>query len=247
MSIQSWNSVQSAELEMATSLALVTPGEHLPRQGPDPRLLILLHGLTGNHTQWLVRADLQELADRHNLVIALPDGQRSFWLNQVHGLRWGAWVGAELPALLARRLRLSPDRPLIGGLSMGGYGALRAAFDYPRTFAGAFSLSGTLDVTEPAFRGRHPDLYQIGFGSDEAARPEDDLVARAGGSAELPPVFASCGTGDRLLDQNRRFAEAMGRSGHRMEYREGPGEHNFAFWTHWLPVATEWTLAAASN
>lgn len=231
---------------MATSATVFTP-EVMNR----PRLLILLHGLTGNHAVWAVRTDLQALADKHGLVIALPDGARSFWLDQEVGMNWGKWVGSELPDLLRATLRVSRMREdtFVGGLSMGGYGAFRAAFDYPQNFAGAFALSGTLDVAEEAFRGRHPDLYEIGFGNTVSPRPEDDLVARVseqtgegdGAQCSLADVryFAVCGESDRLLEQNRRFRDAAGKAGMKLEYREGPGQHNYRFWNEWLPVAMD--------
>lgn len=193
MTMQTWNDVRSQTLQMATSATVFTP-EVMRR----PRLLILLHGLTGNHAVWPVRTDLQALADKHSLVIALPDGARSFWLDQEVGLKWGKWVGAELPELLRATLRVSTAREdtFIGGLSMGGYGAFRAAFDYPQNFAGAIALSGALDVAEEAFRGRHPDLYEVGFGNPDRPRPEDDLVARAahGGARPGADVTAQAAT-----------------------------------------------------
>ncbi len=240
MTTQTWHDVRSSALGMATTLTVITPEamEH-------PGLLILLHGLTGNHAVWPIRTDLQTLADRHQLVIALPDGQRSFWIDQARGLRWGLWVGSELPGLLRETLRISREREdtLIGGLSMGGYGAFRAALDYPQTFGGAFSLSGTLDVLEDAFRSRHPDLYELGFGDTIRPRPKDDLVGRlrAGEGTVLAqtPLFAVCGERDRLLSQNRRFAEEAAAVGVSLDYREGPGVHNFRFWNQWLPEALD--------
>lgn len=222
MSIQLWTQLRSESLDMDTSVAIVSSDRD------DSRLLILLHGLTGNHMQWF-RADLLGLARQYNLTIALPDGQRSFWIDQELGLPWGRWVGSELPELLHRQLRVMPGS-LIGGLSMGGYGAFRAAFDYPNDFIGAFSLSGTLDISEAAFRSRHPDLYQLGFGSPAAPRSCDDLVARV---APQIPLFACCGTEDRLFQQNLRFVEAHPE----VVFDSGPGGHDFQFWKHWLPIA----------
>ena len=190
MTMQTWSDVRSQALGMATSLTVFTPEAMTRQDSPVPGLLILLHGLTGNHAVWSMRTDLQSLADRHNLVIALPDGARSFWLDQAVGLEWGRWVGSELPSLLRSVLRVSAARSetFIGGLSMGGYGAVRAAFDYPRTFGGVISLSGTLDVAERAFRSRHLDLYEIGFGDLERPRRSDDLVTRMTAAAPGAPT-----------------------------------------------------------
>ena len=190
MTMQTWSDVRSQALGMATSLTVFTPEAMTRQESRVPGLLVLLHGLTGNHAVWPMRTDLQSLADRHNLVIALPDGARSFWLDQAVGLEWGRWVGSELPSLLRSVLRISDARSetFIGGLSMGGYGAVRAAFDYPRTFGGVISLSGTLDVAERAFRSRHLDLYEIGFGDLERPRRSDDLVTRMTAAAPAAPT-----------------------------------------------------------
>ena len=190
MTMQTWSDVRSQALGMATSLTVFTPEAMTRQESRVPGLLVLLHGLTGNHAVWPMRTDLQSLADRHNLVIALPDGARSFWLDQAVGLEWGRWVGSELPSLLRSVLRVSAARSetFIGGLSMGGYGAVRAAFDYPRTLGGVISLSGTLDVAERAFRSRHLDLYEIGFGDLERPRRSDDLVTRMAAAAPGAPT-----------------------------------------------------------
>lgn len=225
-----------------------TAGESSAQAGDTgtPGLLILLHGLTGNHAIWPMRTDLQTLCDIHNLVIALPDGQRSFWIDQAVGLKWGTWVGQELPRQLQNTLRVSRSRAetFIGGLSMGGYGAFRTAFDFPETFAGALSLSGTLDVAERAFRSRHLDLYETGFGNLQTPRPEDDLIARMTNQNTSDTMrdtrfFACCGTDDRLLKQNRHFRDVAGNTSLDLAYAEGPGSHDFRFWNDWLPVALD--------
>ncbi len=260
MSFQLWSQVRSAALGMDTALTVVTPpvrsaastakgtvGNVSGDYSTPPRLLILLHGLTGNHLQYVPHINLSALAERHNLVIALPDGNRSFWIDQAYGLRWGQWVGEELPQLLRSTLRLGtqPQDLLIGGLSMGGYGAVRAVFDYPETFGGAFSLSGTLDVAEPAFSERHPDLYQTGFGCTDpaASHPgtQNDLLRRLESSAHtLPPMFICCGTEDRLLAQNERFVAAAQRAEISPQWHRGPGDHTFKYWRQMLPIALDY-------
>lgn len=247
MTLQTWVNVPSKALDMRTSIIVLTPeGDSFSPvarpAGEDPGLLILLHGLTSNASMWPIRDDLLAHASKHNLVIALPDGERSFWLNQAHGLQWGKWVGEELPELLRQTLRISTKREdtYIGGFSMGGYGAFHAALDYPQTFGSAFSLSGVLDVTEPAFVARHPDLFDIGFGNPTAPRPQDDLVARVkAGDGKGVQFFATCGEGDRLYSQNMTFKAAAEEQGLDFKWQSGPGVHNWRFWNEWLPKALD--------
>lgn len=247
MTLQTWVNVPSKALAMRTSLIVITPeGDGFNPvarpEGADPGLLILLHGLTANASMWPIRDDLLAHASKHNLVIALPDGERSFWLNQAHGLRWGEWVGAELPDILRRTLRVSTRKEdtYIGGFSMGGYGAFHAALDYPQTFGAAFSLSGVLDVAEDGFANRHPDLFTTGFGNPSVPRPEDDLVARVrAGDGRTVKLFAACGEGDRLHSQNLTFLDAAEESGLDLTWKSAPGVHNFRFWNEWLPKALD--------
>lgn len=212
-----------------------------PPEGGWP-LLVLLHGLSGNHMQWPSHVDVQTLASRRGMVIAMPDGARSFWVDAVHGLSWGTWVGSELPQLVRNMLRVSTSREhtMVGGLSMGGYGAAHAALDHPEVFGAAFSLSGTLDVTETAFQGRHPDLFEYYLGGYDVAGGPHDLVSRiAAGEGRDLRLFAACGSQDRLIDQNHRFRDVAGEVGLPLRWEEGPGNHDFAFWAPWLPRALE--------
>lgn len=236
MTLQLWSNVRSTALEMDTTMAVVTP----TTADAPPGVLILLHGLTGNDQQYLTHLNMQLLADTFGTVIALPQGSRSFWINQAHGLAYGTWVGEELPRLLRQTLRVSHRRAdtIIGGLSMGGYGAFRAAFDYPQNFGGAFSLSGTLDVSEAAFRGRHPDLYDVGFGDPDRPGTTNDLLQRLQDAPpDLPPLYLACGSEDRLWDQNQRFVATAIETQTDFEWVPAAGAHNFQYWGRELPDA----------
>ena len=203
-----------------------------------PGVLYLLHGLTGDHSAWVRYSDVERLADRHNLVIVMPSGGRSFWVDESHGLAYFTWLTTELPALINTTLHVATGRAhtLIAGLSMGGYGAFLAALHYPDRYSAAGAFSGTLDIDEAAFRGRHEDAFCDSFASDIAAA-EQDLMALLAHNADVqrqsqryPRLWASCGTEDRLLGQNRRFAHAADSRGYDLSYREGSGAHEWKRW-----------------
>ena len=46
-----------------------------------PKTLYLLHGFSGNTTDWLYGSRIQELAMQYNLAVVLPSGENSFYLN----------------------------------------------------------------------------------------------------------------------------------------------------------------------
>jgi len=70
-------------------------------------------------------------------VIITPQGENSFYINSRDGLiLYEDFFVREFVPQMERRFRLEGDRAgrAIDGVSMGGYGALRFAFKYPRMF-----------------------------------------------------------------------------------------------------------------
>jgi hypothetical protein len=81
-------------------------------------LLVLLHGKGGGPRQFLSQPffdTLQELGHRAPVVLLLDGGNDSYWHDRASG-RWGSMVLAEAIS--------KHGRVAIGGISMGGYGAL---------------------------------------------------------------------------------------------------------------------------
>lgn len=226
---------------MATHVAVALPDDARPE-----KTLFLLHGLTGTYTDWLLQGNAYRIANDRNIAIVMPDGQRSFYLDQPHSLRWESWLASELPHLLDTYLKLplrSSDLA-IAGLSMGGYGAMRSALHHPQVFSAAMSLSGTLDVTEEAFQSRHPDLFETMIGSYDVSGSAHDLVGWVRDASRVPRMWAVCGEGDRLLGQHHEFVSAALAGGHEVAHYTAPGEHTWQFWNEHLPRALDWWLGS---
>lgn len=257
----------SQALEMSTPVTIAFPDAATPvmdfssdddaaAAGPaiEPRAsLYLLHGLTGTHQDWTVKGNAHHLANEYNIVIIMPDGQRSFYVDMPRALRFESWIARELPQALATLTRIPSGREVsaIAGLSMGGYGAMRLALHHPERYGAAMSLSGCLDMTEPAFMSRHPDLYHDIFQAPEVAGTEHDLLSEVATLAERcqrrgitpPRLWAACGQGDRLLGHQRAFARAADQAGVDLHRYEAPGVHDWHFWNTHLPAALDWWLA----
>src|SRR4051812_20434736 len=108
--------------------------------------LYLLHGLSDDYTGWLRRSSIERYAARHSMIIVMPDGFRGFYTDNADGPAYAKYIAEELPAMIERTFPARDERAAraIGGLSMGGYGALRVALAYPHVFASANSHSGAV-------------------------------------------------------------------------------------------------------
>jgi len=146
------------------------------------------------------------------------------------------WVAAELPA---------GGELHIGGLSMGGYGALTLALRHPGVFRSASSTSGFFD---PARLFRFvPDAQQRMWGDGEGMRDHDPraLVTDAERRRDLRIAF-DCGTEDELLDQNRDFHALLDGIGVDHSYAERPGGHEWEYWSARLEHHLRFHLAGAA-
>lgn len=112
-----------------------------------PKSLILLHGLTGTDTDWLFGGIAQLMSVHYNLAIFMPTTGNSFYLDKGYqGANNATFVGEELPDFINKVFGFceSRENTLIGGLSMGGYGAFHTAFAYPERFSGVIALSSAI-------------------------------------------------------------------------------------------------------
>jgi putative tributyrin esterase len=222
----------------------------LPSVGRPPfAVLYLLHGLTGDSTTWLRHSRLEWYLRELPLVVVLPDGYRGFFTDNEQGPDFGRHCGEELPGFIERTFPVRPARGAraIGGLSMGGYGALRVALGYPERFCSVNSHSGALlrmnlDMSPQQARrdpilGKHPpefflELRRI-FGRRHAGTRHDliALVRRARRRhRRLPRILIDCGTEDSLLAGNREFHAQLGELDIPHVYREFPGRHDWDYW-----------------
>ena len=139
---------------------------------------------------------------------------------------------------------------IVAGLSMGGYGAIKAAFSYPEKYGSCISLSGSLDITR---KGRPCNLneWQSIFGFDiesplELEGSKHDLYALAAKvkteTKELPKLYMWCGTEDHLIDINRSFDQHLTELciAHKFEMSEG--DHSWKWWDLHIQNALDWIL-----
>lgn len=219
------------------------------------KTLYLLHGILGNHTDWISGSRIQRWAETRNLAVVMPAGENAFYIDQPQcGNMYGQFIGEELVEITRKMFPLSRRREdtFIGGLSMGGYGALRNGLKYSDTFSHIICLSGALHILEDK---RKTGVENIGneeryFGPLKEAVKSDknprvlikELREKAEQNPEiqLPHIYQACGTEDELLAVNHMYRELLTNNHFDITYEECEGRHDWDFWDKMIKRAIGW-------
>ncbi len=203
------------------------------------RVLYLLHGLSDDASAWQRYTRIEALAAHYGLVVVMPSAGRSFYADQPNGQLYFTYLTRELPDYLEAVFGLRPAREdtFIAGVSMGGYGAFKAALLHPQMYAAAASFSGFLsleflrlypnDPRVAEFTHIFGDVNQIPGSTHD---PATWLKHAAGDPAALPELHMACGTEDDLYPLNQLFYQACRTAGISVDYHEEKARHNWFFW-----------------
>lgn len=233
-------------MQREMSYCLILPADYAASQRSYP-VLYLLHGLFGSENDWLANTRVADYARPLPLIIVMPQADDSWYTNSFAEPRnrYEDYLFNDLIQEIDANYRTlkTRDARFIAGLSMGGYGALKAGFRDPQKFSVIGAFSSALDVT------RYPSHWttaQLAFGSNSVppssvsknvpARADNDDYILLGKSdpAQLPYFFLTCGADDPLLHDSRELVAMMSNLHVRYEYHEFPGAHTWQFWDHSL-------------
>lgn len=209
-------------------------------EGVCKGVLYLLHGLSDDESIYLRRSSIERYAGAAGLTVIMPDGDRYFYTDTPGCGKYFTFITKELPALMKSTFVDFPtEREMthIGGISMGGYGSLKAALRCPDQYASVLCLSGAFDVcgmTDASFLGGS-GWWQSIWGDVTAVRGSDEDVfalaekRKADGSV-LPRITMWCGESDFILEQSRRMQAHLHTLGYDITYTESPGAHCWDSW-----------------
>lgn len=205
------------------------PNTEVVGAGPYP-VLLQLHGGNQSHTSWLHHSRLRALTDDLPLIVVLPDGAQSRWANG--GAPFTAYEDfliQELPEHLRSVFPVTNSKWVIGGNSMGGFGAVRLGLKYPHRFYSVWSHSGgfpTADTLAPHWHwtGNPHDL--------DCYALIDRLDPKS-----MPVITFDCGVEDHLLESNRDFHAFLQARGIPHAYHEHEGGHTWEYWDRHIEAA----------
>ena len=194
-------------------------------------VLYMLHGLGGHRDEWIVYG-LINVVDRAirtgdipPMIIVLPQGDKEYWVNHANdGPRWGEYVTRDLVRHIDgtyRTLRFASARA-IGGLSMGGWGALTNAFKHLNVFGvvGAHSVSLRPEETAVDFLGK---------GEEFASKDPVALARSAQGLGRLK-IWLDMPSEDPWLERAELLHGILAGRGIEHLWQVDTGEHGYTYW-----------------
>jgi enterochelin esterase-like enzyme len=207
---------------------------HAPqRQYP---VLYLLHGNGGNYLEWsdsFLPEQLDRLimtGDIQPMIVVMPDdGETTYFANWDNGPRWGDYIAEDVVSSIDQRYRTMkrPTARAIGGLSMGGLGALNLAFQHPDVF-------GVVGAHSPSVR-LEPDPSLWFLTGQNFWEHNPIWLAQHQPGLEALKVWIDAGSDDVWLPSIEAVHQALAGEGLHVEWHEYPGPHEAEYWIEHVP------------
>jgi S-formylglutathione hydrolase FrmB len=247
------NALQSHVLGETVHYCVMLPPEydaatagHSPRRYP---VLYFLHGLGDNEQTlfksggWDLIQDLRQKKQISDFLVAVPEGKRSFYINSADGrVRYSDFFIREFIPYIESHYSIRRERSArgIGGVSMGGYGALRFAFAYPDLFSSVSAESAALISDPPRESKNMPMSTPLGavFGNPIDVRhwnANSPFVLAKRNRAQIQAsrlsIYFNCGREDEFgFDHGAaELHRQLQADGIQHEYHLYPGDHGVEY------------------
>lgn len=246
--------MSSKVLYSNTKVQIIMPTNEL-KPGEKYKVLYLLHGYSGDETDWMRFTNIELFSKKYNLAVIMPSVRNSFYQDMENGDNFYTFISEELPRQMEQMFPIRSDKEgkFIAGMSMGGYGAMHIALRNPLDFNKVAALSGALDVAlmKPLWdapesplenTGMDPKIYFKMFGDKEVVGSEADLKVIVDENIDkLPPIYIACGTEDFLFEANQSFHGHLVAQNVDHYYEETPDHaHTWEYWDLKIQEVLEW-------
>ena len=266
-SIVKVDSFYSPSVQLQLKYTAILPANYYSSKKTFP-VVYLLHGHTGNYTSWISYAQLSiQLATTYNCIILLPDGGNSWYVNwsgqtddKLH--KWEDMIVKDLIPVVDAKLRTLNDKKsrFIGGLSMGGFGALSTGLKNSAFFGFVFSSAGAInfcknikeEMARDTLDWNSPQLWSDGdrkidvknFSTQQERTPkglvfktaadadvyDPYIVLEKADTATLPFIHIDVGNKDYFLKDAYQFIEKVKSKTKRYSFQTFTGEHEVPYW-----------------
>jgi enterochelin esterase-like enzyme len=201
----------------------------VPKGGGTGRpLLVLLHGRSSSPGSYLTEYwfnALAKLGSRAPVLLLVNGGDHSYYHDRADG-HWGSYVLQEAMPAALKRTGADRNRIAIGGISMGGFGALSAGLQFPGLFCAVGGHSAALWRTG----GETP---QGAFDNAEDFRLFDVIKRASIGRAPLgrrTRVWIDVGAQDPFVSADTELVRVLREHGQKVTFHIWPGSHSGSYW-----------------
>ncbi len=215
---------------------VITPDNY--NSGSQYPVVYLLHGATGNYTDWVKKATgVAENADKYNMMIVCADGGFTswYWDSPVDPTyKYETYVTKELITYIDKNYKTIKTRNgrAITGLSMGGHGGLYLGIRHQDLFGAAGSMSGGVDIRP--FPNNWDMAKRLGKYSENPDNWDKYTVINQ--LHLLTPnslaIIFDCGTEDFFYKVNTELHDKMLERNITHDFIVRPGAHNWQYWTN---------------
>ncbi len=208
--------------------------------------LYMLHGTPGRYFDWVVGGEATESANTlitlksiPELIMVFPDGNGtpgkvSEWGNSYDGTQlMENFVAYDLVKYIDQHYRTIPDAQhrAIGGLSMGGFGAMNIAIHHPDIFGNVISLGGYYQA-EGSIWGSNTSYQQLNS-------PRDTILTMQ--EAWQLHIFLGAATKDQPYYQDTlQFMRKLNSLHILYHFDLQVGQHSWRVWQKQTYNALEW-------
>lgn len=214
--------------------------------GMKYQVLWLLHGGTGDDSDYLHFSNITRYADNNKIAVVMPADYNAMYNDDPDGgAKYRTFIAEELPKMCRAIFPFSDKREdnFIAGLSMGGFGTGKISINYPENYAAALIMSSTGSL-EDKDMPMNPELHIRAFTSDAKelqAKAKENLAS----GKKVPKYFITCGENDFLLEGSKFAANFLRETGYDVYEENVPGyAHEWDFWdltlrkalNEWLPI-----------
>lgn len=215
---------------------------HVPQGralSPDAPVVLLLHGVYGSFWNWMFSGCAHLALDRlvnagrvRSMVLVAPSdgmlGEGTAYLPHADA-DYEAWIMTDVVDCIGEFVdEVTGASPLLlGGNSMGGFGAARLGLRHRSRVAGIALHSAVTHLDQLA----QFTLEDIGIraGLDPHERSIVDMFGSHTDS--VPPLYMDCGRSDPLAAANRELHQQLESWGVEHTYAEFDGAHDWDAWS----------------